>query len=201
MIPTGNNDSPARRRRRADDLAPRPEIWAALDQGKTLKPILVSFYEKIFASDEFAHFFEGVTTEHVIGKQHSYLKSVFTGEKCYFGQRMRNAHHWMVISDELFDKREAIFEATLREFDLPGPIVDDWLSIHQIFRKQIIKSEPVPKKISGVSMPLEGYEDLKLECGSVCDGCAQATEEGTTIAFHVRTGKAYCQSCASDRRG
>ncbi len=194
-------DNKQERRRRAGDLAPRPEIWAALDQGKILRPILDAFYKKIFASDALAAFFDGVTIEHVIGKQHSYLKSIFTGERCYFGQRMRNAHHWMVISDELFDKREAIFEDTLNEFGLPLRIIEDWLSIHQIFRKQIVKSAPIPKKISGVSMPLEGYEDLLLECGTICDGCGEAMNEGSTICFHVRTGEAYCNDCGSVRRG
>ena len=57
-----------------------------------------------------------VTLTRSIEKQYSFLKACITGEKCYFGNRPRNAHHWMIIDDALFDYRQALMIAFLDNF-------------------------------------------------------------------------------------
>jgi hypothetical protein len=54
------------------------------------------------------------------------MRDLLRGERKYFGMRPRTAHHWMVISDAIFDYREARMVATLRKHGLPEPLVSRW---------------------------------------------------------------------------
>ncbi|MCF6319542.1 MAG: FAD-binding oxidoreductase, partial [Proteobacteria bacterium] len=88
---------------------PDPAMWQALEEGKKLNQILNDFYDKVLTDTQLAPFFKGVTKEHIVGKQYAFLNQIYTGQDCYFGDRPRNAHHWMIISDSLFDHREKLF--------------------------------------------------------------------------------------------
>lgn len=183
-------------RRRAGDLAPCPELWAALDGDRGLREILQRFYARAFEDPRLAPFFTHTNQAWVVGKQHSFLKEKFTGEKAYFGDRPRNAHHWMVISDELFDYREDMLAECMREWGLAEPMVQRWREYHEAFRKQIVKARPVALKRRGQALPLEGFDTLELSVGAICDGCGEVLEVGQQVRYHVRTGKAYGACCA-----
>ncbi len=176
-------------------LAPNPELWAALESGAGLRTVLVRFYERVFDDPRLAPFFHGVTRERVIDKQYSFLADIFTGERMYFGDRPRNAHHWMVISDELFDYRERLFEAVLRETTLEERHVQAWLAVHQVFRKQIVKDAPVPRRMAGVAMPLGGWARDTLHAGSLCDRCGGELPVGSAVVYHRRLGTTHCLGC------
>ncbi len=186
----------AKKRVRKGDLAPNAELWEALRQGEGLSEILNDFYDIVYDDPKMAPFFEGFTKKRAIEKQYSFMMQIFTGERVYFGERPRNAHHWMVISDELFDYREEMMEGSLRRYGLSDELIQKWRAAEEVFRKQIVKSEAWPKKIGGKLMPLEGYETLTLDFGSLCDSCEAAMDEGTTVRYHVRTGKTYCPACS-----
>lgn len=186
-------------RRRLGDLHPDPEMWEALRGGAGLTEILSDFYARVYDDPRLSHFFEGVTRQRAIEKQYSFLAQVFTGEPVYFGDRPRNAHHWMVISDELFDHREALMESCLRRYGLAEPLVSRWRAMEERFRKQIVKAAPRGKKIRGIELPVDGFDELSLAIGSLCDGCAGELAPGVVVHYHVRTGKTYCGACLSQR--
>ncbi len=188
--------SPHSSRRKTGPLAPNPELWAALGKGPGLRAILERFYARVFADARLAPFFHGVTQERVIDKQYSFLASIFSGESIYFGDRPRNAHHWMVISDELFDYREALFEACLVEAGLPEHQIRAWQEVHEVYRKGIVKSAPFPRIMGGVAMPLDGWGTETLSVGSLCDGCQGELEVGATARYHLRLGRTLCEACA-----
>jgi len=186
----------ARKRRRAGDLDPDPKMWAALESGKLLRVILENFYERVYLDPRLAHFFTKVTRDRAIDKQYEFLRDKFLGSRSYFGDRPRNAHHWMVISDELFDYREELLAECAREAGLAEPFVRRWRALDERFRKQIVKDAAFPKKVRGRALPLEGYERLQLSAGAMCDGCQEPMDAGETIKYHVRTGEAYCGACS-----
>lgn len=181
--------------RRVGDLEPDPEMWAALDEGRLLKVILKDFYDRVFEDERLAPFFEGVNKPHVIDKQYSFLMQIFTGEDVYFGDRPRNAHHWMVISDELFDYREDVFIEVARGHGIAEHLLVRWRGVHECFRKQIVKDKARPKKIKGVEIPFEGYGELELQVGSLCDGCGAEISPGDLVRYHNRTGRTFCNMC------
>lgn len=182
-------------RRRGGELAADPELWSALDEGRLLRQILEDFYGRVYEDERLAPFFEGVTRDHAVGKQYSFLMDIFTGQRVYFGHRPRNAHHWMVISDDLFDYREDLLMRCMRQHGLPESFCLRWRRVDEVFRKQIVKAAPIPRKIGGVSLPLEGYDEIELAIGTLCDGCSAELVEGGRVMAHVRTGKTYCLTC------
>lgn len=188
-------------RRRAGDLDPDPELWEALGRGPGLTKILSEFYDRVYADPKLSPFFEGTTKQRAIEKQYSFLRQIFTGENVYFGDRPRNAHHWMVISDALFDYREELFAECLRHHGLPEPLIGRWRRIHECFRKQIVKAAPRPKKLHGKEIPFEGYGELTLDIGFLCDGCELPLEPGTLVRYHHRTGRTYCGACVPSCTG
>lgn len=185
-------------RKRKGDLAPNPEMWAALDDGKLLNDILDDFYTQVFSDSQLAPFFKDSTKQRAIEKQYLFLKGIFTGEKCYFGERPRNAHHWMVISNELFDYREKLMADTLRKHNLAETLIEQWIAVDEIYRKQIVKSQAFGKKVGGIEIPAEGYEVDTLTVGSLCDVCEAELASGSKITYHIRTGKVFCSNCTPE---
>src|SRR5271165_5269477 len=101
-------------------------MWEALERGAKLRAILTDFYNEVFQDPKLTPFFHATTIEWVIDHQYAFLAEIFTGERMFFGDRPRNAHHWMVISDELFDYREALMERWLRRHGLADDLIAAW---------------------------------------------------------------------------
>jgi len=183
--------------RQRDYPDPRPELWTALEEGPLLTRILTDFYDEVYADPRLVKFFDGVTKARAIEKQYSFLYRVFTGEDVYFGESPLPAHHWMVISDELFDYREKIMATVMRKHGLPEPMIRRWRAIHEGYRADIVKSEPFPKVIDGMTLPLESFSEIILELGGICDVCNEVIPCGESVRFHQRLGTTYCNSCIS----
>lgn len=174
-----------------------PELWAALDEGRLLMEILQEFYTLAFADERLGPFFHNVTLERAISKQYEFLYDVFTGEVEFFGFKPFNAHHWMIISDELFDYREAIFERIVRRHDLPEPLVRRWLAFQELFRREIVKSTQRGLILDGEERLLSGFSEERLEFDMMCDGCHQEMLTGSLGRMHRRTGELFCERCSA----
>ena len=172
-----------------------PEMWSALEQGKKLKIILDDFYRRVYKDERLSPFFHNSTPQRSSEKQYLFMRQLFTGERVYFGDRPRNAHHWMVISDELFDYREQLMAQCLRDHKLPEHLVHRWIHLDESFRGDIVKSTPVAKVVNGVEFPLDGYETMVIDVGTLCDSCQQPIEAGETVRYHLRLGHTYCSRC------
>lgn len=178
-----------------------PEIWAALREGPGLSEILEDFYGKVYEDPRLAPFFHKITKKRAIEKQYEFLSSLFSGDWRYFGLNPFNAHHWMVISDELFDYREALFDAALRRYGLEERLIRRWGALHERFRRELVKGSPRGLIVNGVEMPVEGYTEETTIVGTVCDGCMSEMPPGTRGRMHVRTGELFCQSCSAREVG
>lgn len=176
-------------------LAPDAEMWQALHEGDLLSAILADFYAQVYADPRLTPFFHGVTIERLIEKQFSFLRSIFTGEKCYFGNHPKSAHHWMVISDELFDYREALMQNTLRKHGLPEFLIKRWREMEELFRTAIVKEQPLPRKVGNFEAPADGYASISLELSTLCDDCGDEIMAGIATIYHRRTGKILCGKC------
>lgn len=174
---------------------PDPEMWAALDEGRLLNTIFKDFYSLVFEDDRLAPFFHGVTQQRAMEKQVLFMRQLFSGEKVYFGDRPRNAHHWMVISDELFDYREELMVDCLRRHGLPEHLVERWREVENNFRGDIVKDRQWNRKMGDVELPVDGYGETVLEIGSLCDGCGEEVDAGVNVRYHLRLGSIYCPSC------
>ncbi|NPD16032.1 2Fe-2S iron-sulfur cluster binding domain-containing protein [Xinfangfangia sp. D13-10-4-6] len=173
-----------------------PALWQALDQGGRLRSIFDTFYAKVFADTQLAPFFEGVTQDRAASKQYSFLQQMMTGEKVYWGEKPRNAHHWMVITHALFDHRQALMVETLREYGLSQDQISRWTRFEEYFRADIVKDREWPKKIGGEYVETGGFAHETMTDPTLCDRCGGEVLAGETVLYHRRTGRISCNSCA-----
>lgn len=177
--------------------APDPALWTELGNGSIVRAVLEDFYGQVYKDRVLAPFFQKVTLDRSIDKQYSFLKQLLTGERVYFGDRPRNAHHWMVISNELFDYRQAVMVRTLEKHGLSPPQIARWTRVELHYRRDIVKSAAWPRHVNGVDLPLDGYADETLSAGTLCDHCSAEIDAGTVVKYHVRLGSISCAACAS----
>ncbi len=175
---------------------PDPELWTALSEGELLHVVLKDFYGRVFEDERLASFFDGFTRQRLIEKQFLFMRQILTGEKIYFGDQPRNTHHWMVISDDLFDYREHIMTDCLRRAGLPELMVQRFNAIEEYYREDVVKDKPFPKMIGDTEMPLEGFNELVMDVGTLCDACQREVTAGEKVIYHVRLGKIYCSDCS-----
>lgn len=160
-----------------------------------MSAILTDFYTRVFEDPVLSPYFAGVTRQRLIEKVYSFMRQIFTGEKMYFGDRPRNAHHWMVIPDEVFDYREALMTECMRRQGLAEPYIQRWLAIEESFRSDIVKDKPFGRLVDGVELPVEGFGETVLEVGALCDSCGRVLEPGEHVRYHLRLGHIYCSGC------
>ena len=182
-------------------LAPDPELWEALGRGPGLRAILTDFYGRVYEDPRLEPFFHKVTKERAIDKQYSFLADVFAGTHDYFGLKPFNAHHWMIISDELFDYRERLIEGVMRRHGLPEHLVRRWCAVHELFRRELVKSTARGLIVDGVEHTLEGFSEETLGIAGMCDGCEQEMPEGSVGRLHARTGELFCSRCSARKIG
>lgn len=180
-------------------LAPDEELWQALDHGVRLRAILTEFYGLVYQDARLAPFFHNVTIERAIDKQYSFLADVFSGSKGYFGLKPFNAHHWMVITEEIFDYRERLLEGVMRRHGLAEHLIRRWGSVHELFRRELVKATPRGLIIDGVERELEVVTRERLDFACLCDGCGDTMPVGSYGRLNSRTGKLFCERC--DARG
>lgn len=169
--------------RRIEDAEPDPAYYREIGGDETLRRVLDAFYEKVFVDPVLAPFFARSDKETLKGKQFGFLRMRFTGERGrYMGQRPRNAHHFMVISDADFDHRQAILRETLERDRLAPAQVARWLEIEEVFRRQIVKDKPVPLFYRGVRTfwAAEPREEPAV-VATVCDTCGAEIEAGASL--------------------
>lgn len=176
-----------------------PALWEALERGPKLRRILTDFYDLAYEDPRLGPFFHNVTKERAISKQYEFLADVFSGEIEFFGLKPFNAHHWMIISDDLFDYREEIFEAVVRRHGLEERLVRRWMAFHELFRRDLVKNVQRGMIVDGVEHLHEGYTDETLPMDMVCDGCGEEMLEGSRGRMHRRTGQLYCTRCGAAR--
>lgn len=174
---------------------PDPEMWAAMQNGVLLKQILTTFYTWVFEDEILKPYFENVTQQRLIEKVYSFQYQMFTGRKVFFGERPRNGHHWMVISDDIFVHREALMKKSLVKHGLAPHLIQRWLAYEAWYKDDIVKDKPINKVLFGEEISYEGFDSLVMEFSTLCDSCEAEINVGDTVRYHTRMGTVYCQHC------
>jgi ferredoxin/truncated hemoglobin YjbI len=173
-----------------------PGLWAELDHGKRVRQVLDAFYAKVFADEQLAPYFRNATPDHVAGKQYAFLYEAMTGEDMYFGDNPLNAHHWMVISDALFDHRQRLMIETQEAHGLSDDQIRRWTAFEEPFRPDIVKPQASTRQTPGaLATQPEGFAEEVLAVGSVCDHCGAEIAAGTSVLYHQRLGTISCAAC------
>ena len=200
LVNTGDTDEATAQRIQCAERRKYPEpdleLWKGLDEGRLLSKVLTDFYSRVYDDPLLSPFFVDVTKQRLIEKQYNFMCQVLTGQDVYFGERPRNAHHWMVISDELLDHREELMESCLRRFEVPEYLIRRLRAIEEIYREDIVKDKPWKKILFGKEVPVEGFDEMIMDDATLCDSCQQEIHIGEKVQYHVRLGKVYCGHCS-----
>lgn len=175
--------------------APDPVLWRLLDHGRLVRRVLETFYQKVYADPLLQPFFERVSMDRVIGKQYSFLMQCMTGEAVYIGERPKNAHHWMVIPEALFEHRQQLMVQAQREQGLTPEQMAGWARYEEHFRADIVKHAAWPRRMGDQVIDTERYDTITLDEATVCDHCGAEIAANSTVRFHVRLGQVGCQRC------
>jgi hypothetical protein len=125
------------------------------------------------------------------------MKRCLLGEDVFFGNRPRNTHHWMVISDELMDYRKSLMLKAMQDNGLTQNQIDRWVRLEEHFRGDIVKTEAWPKRIGDQDVLLEGFGQEVLTIATLCDYCQAEIPAGTTVIYHLRRGLVSCPACTN----
>ena len=174
---------------------PDPGLWAMMDDGLVARKVLEAFYLKVYADALLSPFFDGVSMARAIDKQYSFMKQCITGEKIYMGDRPRNAHHWMIITHELFDHRQSLMLQTMTEQGVSTDVIARWTHIEEYFRPDIVKSHTWPKQMGDELVYTEGFSQEILGEATLCDHCQQEVQAGEQVLMHRRLGTISCSRC------
>ncbi len=175
---------------------PDPDLWAALGDGATVRAVLEHFYASVYADPQLRPYFARVTMDRVIGKQYAFLKQSMTGEASYIGERPRNAHHWMVIPESVFEHRQRLMHQAQRAHGLDADLIRRWNRHEEQYRPDIVKYAPWPRRMGGERVNTEAFGHIVLGEATVCDHCSQEIPAGTEVRYHLRLGQVGCHRCS-----
>lgn len=178
------------------DPEPNLSIWHELDDGVKVREVLIDFYDRVYADERLSPFFDGVSKTRLVDKQFSFMKYLFTRQHVHFGQRPRNLHHWMVISDDLMDYRRNLLDTTFKDHGLTDEQRHVWHMYEEKFRTDIVKDKPWPIKIGDEFVDLESFDKEILDCATICDHCGEPVDIGVEVLYHRRTDKISCPNCS-----
>ena len=187
-----------------DDVTPEelpyppsePALWSELGGDRFVRTALEAFYDRVYADDLLAPFFIKVTKQRAIDKQFSFMKQCVTGDNLYMGDRPRNAHHWMIITHELFDHRQQLMRETLQAHGLSDSLITRWQALEEYFRPDMVKSAALPRYLGNIAISHSGFSEEVLGEGSLCDHCQGEVNAGETVLLHHHLGTISCMRCA-----
>ena len=97
---------------------PNLKLLNRLLEKNLLHDILDDFYDEVYEDRILNPYFAALPKEKIKERQFSFLSMILQTGDNYMGPIMRNAHHWMVISEEIFEHRENILVKHMKNHGL-----------------------------------------------------------------------------------
>ena len=82
---------------------------------RTLRAVIIAFYDSVLDSDVVGHFFEDVDMAKLIDHQTKFFSSILGGPADFADQRLAQAHRHLDVTDAHFDEIARILSDTLTE--------------------------------------------------------------------------------------
>ena len=134
----------------------------------TVDTLIDKFFDKVLADQRVSLFFEDVDTERLRNKEKSYWASALGEESQYMGKTLEEAHRGLLdkgLNETHFEAMIELFNQTLCEMEIPGPLVQKICQIALSTRDQILGKRqvepPVTPSDSAVRIPGVKEEDRR----------------------------------------
>ena len=111
---------------------------------KTIRKIVIGFYDRIQKVEHLDAYFDGVDWNLLIQHQTNFLSEALGGPSLYEGRAIDEAHQHLNITAENFDEVAEILEETLESFQLETQDIDTIVGFFNKHKPQVVS------KISGM---------------------------------------------------
>jgi hemoglobin len=115
-------------------------IYEKVGGADALRTAVVTFYDKVVADPELAHYFESVDLARLRGHQQSFLISALGGPDYYEGRDLSSAHSGLGVSDAAFDRIVAHLRASLEVVGVDPGVIAQVLSRVEAQRASVVES-------------------------------------------------------------
>jgi hemoglobin len=120
-------------------------LFESLGGAGAVDVVVDTFYRKVLLDDRISHFFEDIDMDRQRAKQKSFLTMAFGGPHAYSGKDMKEGHAHLVrmgLDDTHVDVVIELLGETLREHQVPEPMISQVASIAESVRNDVLGREP-----------------------------------------------------------
>jgi hemoglobin len=117
-------------------------IYELIGGEDALAGVIDDLYARVTADPRLRTYFTGVPPARLKGRQVEFFGSALGGPQSYTGASMRDAHRGRGIEQEHFDLVAAHLEDALRSAGVPGPTVQEIISVVAPLAPEIV-SQPL----------------------------------------------------------
>lgn len=103
-----------------------------------LRAVLDDFYQRVFADPMIGYLFMGQKRERLVQLEFELTARLLGGPVTYTGRPMRKAHEKHNIRKGHFHRRNQLMLDTLRDHDVPAPIVEAWMAHARALERAIL---------------------------------------------------------------
>lgn len=125
-------------------MTSRDESWRLAEEvggNARLHEILTDFYDRLFDDALIGFLFQGHDKRHLIEMQAEYLRArLGDADVDYTGEPIRAAHDDLPITVGHFDRRHAILEDVLADWEMPDRVREAWLELDQTLRDLVVRT-------------------------------------------------------------
>jgi hemoglobin len=100
------------------------------------------FYDKVYEHPWLKDIFKVIKQEIIESQQTDFIVGAMGGPMRYCGRSPKDAHPHMVVTEEMWDLREALLIEAFEETDCPEEIRERWLKVDMSFKAHIIQPDP-----------------------------------------------------------
>ena len=122
----------------AKPVTPAENLYEKLGGGPTVKAAVKEFYKRVLGDKALAPVFENTDTAKLKRHQALFISQVLGGPKSYDGKTMYQAHKYLDVTDEQFDKVAGHLKATLESLKVAAQDIDTILSKVGPLRRDIV---------------------------------------------------------------
>ena len=116
-------------------------LFDQLGGATTVDAAVDIFYRKVLIDDRVSHFFDAVDMDRQRAKQKAFLTMAFGGPNNYAGKDLRTGHAHLVklgLDDSHVDTVIELLEQTLKELNVPEPLIGQVAAIAGSFRNEVL---------------------------------------------------------------
>ncbi len=114
-----------------------PRLTDLVDE-QTIALIITRFYGKVYVHPQLAPLFAGVDRTRQEQRLAAFIKMTKGVSNCFDGAFLKIAHERLPITNALFELRESLLEAAIRETGCGQDVIDCWRHYDELWRQYVV---------------------------------------------------------------